>query len=155
MNLATVILTHNNPELTADTVKSVQAWVGDRVLVLVDQVGWPYFQSFEIKSAKVEEGFRHAYSRSPYRNYALGMKKLYDYWPDSDWFLYLEYDCLFASNDFLEDLNKPKIATPGWLGPTFAVSILSSHYWGRFLNKVQLRIRIISWGVVNFCTTSF
>lgn len=72
MNLATVILTHSEPELTADTVKSVQAWVGERVLVLVDQVGWSEFQNFKI--ARTEQGFLHAHKRSPYRNYALGLK---------------------------------------------------------------------------------
>jgi len=106
MKLATLVLTHANPDLTADTVDSVQTWVGEHILVLVDQVGWPWFQNVKLGSARVEEGFLHAYSRSPYRNCALGLKKLYEYWPDSEWFLYTEYDCLFTSSAFQEDLQK-------------------------------------------------
>ena len=90
--------------LTADTVDSLRAWVSDRILVLVDQAGWPNFQGFRIPPARIEPGFRHAFHRSPYRNAALGLQKAYSYWPDSDWFLYTEYDCLFTSDAFKLDL---------------------------------------------------
>jgi hypothetical protein len=106
MKFATLILTHANPELTADTVDAIQTWVGEHVLVLVDQIGWPQFQNVKIGSARVEEGFLHAHNRSPYRNAVLGLKRLYEYWPDSDWFLYSEYDCLFTSSVFQEDLQQ-------------------------------------------------
>jgi hypothetical protein len=34
----------------------------------------------------------------------LGLKKAYQHWPDSDWFLYTEYDCLFTFNAFQAEL---------------------------------------------------
>ena len=66
--------------------------------------GWPQFQSVRIGSARVEQGFLHAFNRSPYRNSVLGLKKAYQHWPDSDWFLYTEYDCLFTFNAFQAEL---------------------------------------------------
>src|SRR5882757_3068814 len=106
MKFATLILTHTNPELTTDTVDSIKTWVGDKILVLVDQIAWHQFQNIKMGSTKIEEGFLHNHNRSPYRNCVLGMKKLYEHWPDSDWFLYTEYDCLFTSNIFYEDLQQ-------------------------------------------------
>ena len=104
MKFATLVLTHAEPELTADTVDSIETWVGDRVMVLVDQVGWPLFQNARLGGARIEQGFLHAYSRGPYRNYALGLKKMYEAWPDSDWFISTEYDVLFLSDGFKSDL---------------------------------------------------
>jgi hypothetical protein len=106
MKIASVVLTHNNVRLTTDTVQSIETWVGDHVLVVVDEVGWSKFQNAKISKAKVVKGFLHAHNRSPYRNYALGLKTLYETWPDCDWYLYSECDCLFTSNKFQADLAK-------------------------------------------------
>lgn len=105
MKVATVVLTHGNIPLTTDTVASIEANVGERVLVLVDKPGYPKFQNVKIGNAVVAEGLYHNFNRSPYRNYALGMKMLRELFPDSDWFLYSEYDNLFTSEAFKEDLN--------------------------------------------------
>lgn len=106
MNIATVLLTHADPVLTADTVDAVEMWVGDRVLVLVDEAGWPAFQDARLGSARVERGFHHAFHKSAYRNSALGLKRVYELWPDSDWYLYTEYDCLFLSGAFRAELER-------------------------------------------------
>ena len=106
MKIATVVLTHNNIKLTTDTVQSIETWVGDRVLVVVDQIGWPKFNNIEISDAKVIKGFYHAHKRSPYRNYTLGLKTLFETWPNCDWYLYCECDCLFTSDKFKNDLIK-------------------------------------------------
>lgn len=104
MKIASVVLTHGHPELTADTVDAIETWVGNRTLVLVDHAGWSHFQNTRLGSAKIEPGFRHAFNRNVYRNSALGLKRAYQYWPDSDWFLYTEYDCLFLSDAFKAEL---------------------------------------------------
>ncbi len=106
MKIATVVLTHGNIPLTSDTVDSIETFVGDRVLVLVDKSGWQNFQNVKIGRSLIREGLYHNHHRSPYRNYAFGMSLLHSYWPDSDWFLYSEYDCLFASDYFKKDLEK-------------------------------------------------
>lgn len=106
MKIATLLLTHANPELTTDTVNAITTYVGDRVLVLVDESGWSNFQQRTIGSSYLMKGFFHGHHCGPYRNYALGLQKLYALWPDSDWFLYTEYDCLFTSPAFKEDLQR-------------------------------------------------
>lgn len=106
MKLTTIILTHTNPQLTSDTVDSAETWVGNQTLLLVDEIGWPLFKDLKIGNSIIEEGFLHAYNKSPYRNYALGLKKAYNYFPDSDWFIYVEYDTLFTSGSFKIDLER-------------------------------------------------
>lgn len=101
MKISSVVLTHAHPELTRDTVNSIKDFVGSQVLVLVDEIGWEDFKKFP----NAEKGFLHAHKKSPYRNYALGLKKLYEQWPNSDWFLYTEYDCVFVSDKFKEELK--------------------------------------------------
>lgn len=106
MKIATVLLTHANVPITSDAIDSIETYVGNNNLVLVDQAGWHHFQNTKISKAIIQEGFYHNHHRSPYRNYALGLKTLYSLWPDSDWFLYTEYDCLFVSDGFKKDLDK-------------------------------------------------
>jgi hypothetical protein len=101
MKISSVVLTHAYPKLTKDTVNSIREFTGDRVMTLVDAAGWDQFQNFP----NAEKGFYHAHKRSPYRNYALGLKRLYERWPDSDWYLYTEYDCVFVSDKFKEELK--------------------------------------------------
>jgi len=105
MKISTMLLTHANLELTNDTAESINHWMTDRLLIVVDKVGWPAFQNQNICNAKIVEGLYHGHDRSPYRNYTFGLKTLYETWPDSDWFCYLEYDCLITSDKFLDDLK--------------------------------------------------
>lgn len=105
MKISTMMLTHAHPELTQDTAESINHWMTDRLLIVVDKAGWSTFQNINICNTKIIEGLYHAHDRSPYRNYTLGLKTLYDTWPDSDWYCYTEYDCLFTSDKFLDDLN--------------------------------------------------
>ena len=101
MKISSVVLTHDYPQLTKDTMNSIKEFVGNQVIALVDEAGWKKFENFE----GAEKGFYHAHKRSPYRNYVLGMKKLYERWPNSDWYLYTEYDCVFVSDKFKEELK--------------------------------------------------
>jgi hypothetical protein len=64
------------------------------------------FSASTFSASRIEPGFFHNHNRSPYRNSALGLKRLYELWPDCDWFLYTEYDCLFTSSDFKTDLSR-------------------------------------------------
>lgn len=102
MNIATVILTHDHVNLTNQLVKSIKKNVGKDYMVLVDKPGYHKFKTFP----NAHCGFHHAYYKSPYRNYALGIKLLYDKFPKADWYLYTEYDAYFVSEAFKEDLKK-------------------------------------------------
>lgn len=108
-----MLLTHGNVPLTMDTAKAIKLWVGPHLLIVVDKVGWHKFQDKDIYGAKKIEGFYHNFHKSPYRNYALGLKTLYETWPDSDWFCYAEYDVLFTSDLFKKDLEQKDIWCAG------------------------------------------
>jgi hypothetical protein len=100
-----MLLTHGNLQLTTDTAKSINLWVGPHLLIVVDKIGWHEIKNKDICGAKKIEGFYHNFHKSPYRNYALGLKTLYETWPDSDWYCYVEYDVLFVSDYFKKDLR--------------------------------------------------
>jgi len=102
VKIATVINAHKNLELLLDTIDSIKTFVTDDILVVTDAAG-------ELKNIKLPtyqiEGFYHNSTRSPYRNVALGLGKAYELFPEADWFLYCEPDCLFTSSDFKYNLT--------------------------------------------------
>jgi len=103
MEIATLLNTHC-PESTADTLESIQTFVGQNVIVSIDGAVWNDFEDIKLPAYKLK-GFYHNTPKSPYRNMALGLRTLYSKFPKADWFLYTEYDCLFASNAFKKNLD--------------------------------------------------
>lgn len=104
MEITAILNTHGNVEITKDTVDSILHYMTDRVLVVVDEANWHLFedQEFEFHLLK---GFYHNFYKAPYRNVVLGIATAARYWPDSDWFCYLEYDCLVGSSKFKKELE--------------------------------------------------
>jgi len=104
MEIAVVLNAHGNTELVLDTLASVRKWVTDKVFVIADGASWQTWgQNVDLGVPKVE-GFRHGAPCSPYRNYTLGLMVASQTWPDVDWYCYMEYDVLFASDSFKEEL---------------------------------------------------
>ena len=65
------------------------------------------------------EGFYHNKAKAPFRNVALGWKSVLETYPNADWYCYLEYDCLVASDRFklnLEIAEKQKVWMLGCAG---------------------------------------
>ena len=104
MNISLLLNTHQNSPVFQDTLDSVITYATKNVLVLVDGVAWNEFQNYDCPTS-IMRGFRHGFHKSPYRNVALGLKMLYEKWPESDWFCYSEYDVLFASSKFKSNLK--------------------------------------------------
>lgn len=104
MKIAVLLNVHENNPVVMDTIDSIRTHVTDDVLMLVDGLAWSQFDDFEAPVSKVC-GFKHGIPKSPYRNMALGLKLLYENWPDADWFCYTEYDVLFASDRFKHNLK--------------------------------------------------
>lgn len=107
MEIAAFVLTHNNPQLTFDTVDSVRLWMTDKVMVLVDAVGWGNFLGSDPKY-DLCRGLPHGRPRSPFRNILFGMKELYLKHPNVDWYCYCENDVLFIGDQFKRDIEKAK-----------------------------------------------
>lgn len=106
MKIAAVLGVHANTEIVEDTLDSIRTWVTDKVLVVVDRATWEdWGQYLEIPAYKMS-GFYHNVPIASYRNYTLGLMKAYELWPDADWYVHTEYDTLFASNAFKDDLRR-------------------------------------------------
>ena len=88
-----------------DTLDSIFCHLTQDVLVLVDGANEHEFKDFPFPTSSMI-GFKHGCPKSPYRNVALGLKSLYELYPDSDWFSYCEYDVLFSSSRIKSQLSK-------------------------------------------------
>jgi len=102
MEITTVVNAHSSPNILLDTLDSILTYVGEKILVITDS------NNKELNATPLPvpriEGFYHNSHRAPYRNVALGLWKAYEMAPDSDWFCYTEYDCLFANSNFKKSL---------------------------------------------------
>jgi hypothetical protein len=103
MKLTCVINTHGNPETTYDTVDSVLRYMTNNVLLLVEEAAWDIYASNP--QVAMLKAFRHDFYKAPYRNVVLGLLAATQHWSDSDWFCYMEYDCLVGSDAFKMDLS--------------------------------------------------
>lgn len=104
MKIAVVLNAHGHTELTLDTISSIRQYVTDRILVVVDGAHWSWGESVDLPAYKLQ-GLVHNYVKGPYRNYTFGLYHAHKMWPDMDWYCYTEYDALFASESFKDDLK--------------------------------------------------
>lgn len=103
MKIATILSTHTDPELTLDTLDSILCYMTEDVLLFIDGV-CKDFDDISLPVYKMK-GFRHGCPSSPYRNVALALKSARSTFPDADWYCYMEYDCLVASDRFKKNLK--------------------------------------------------
>ncbi len=94
---------HADPDLVVDTLESINMYITKNNLVVVDGASIDIFNKVKLPSTKIE-GFPHKSRKSPYRNMALGLMTLYELYPDEDWYLYTEPDCLITSERFKRSL---------------------------------------------------
>lgn len=103
MKIAAVLNVHSDLDCVNDTIDSIRAFVTKDILVVVDGAKWDEFKNAEIKAGKIQ-GFYHNKPKSPYRNVALGLKTVFETF-QADWYLYCEYDVLFASKRYQKNLE--------------------------------------------------
>ena len=103
MKISTILNVHNQPDLVIDTLDSVLEYMTEDVLVIIDGAS-NEFDNIDLPVHKMR-GFKHGIAKSPYRNVALGLYSLYQLFPESDWYCYLEYDCLVTSTRFKDNLK--------------------------------------------------
>ena len=110
MEVSVVINTHSNSPVFQDTLDSVKSRLSNNILVVVDSFAWGEFKD-QKTPAHTMQGFYHGKPNAPYRNVALGLMKACEVWPNSDWYCYLEYDCLIGKGDILSGLEN----SSGWI----------------------------------------
>jgi hypothetical protein len=102
MRVATLLNIHANPDLVLDTVDSIQAHMTKDILLVIDGAS-DKFNDVKLPVPYMK-GFKHNFPRAPYRNLALGLKGLTEMY-DADWYCYLDYDALVASDRFKQNLR--------------------------------------------------
>ena len=123
LKIATVLNVHGGTEIVKDTLDSIKTWVGNKTLVVVDGAHWDWGQSTELPAVKVQ-GFYHNCPKSPYRNMTFGLMQAARTWPKMDWYLYCEYDVLFTSSDFKEDLVQAQEENVWCMGSDYRIQSL-------------------------------
>lgn len=99
----TAILNANDIPVTLDTLESIRHHMTEQVIVLIDGVAWNFFNKIEIPAYKLK-GFNHGWFKASYRNIILSLLTAYRNFPLTDWYCYLEHDCLISSSNFKKDL---------------------------------------------------
>ncbi len=143
MKITAILNTHGVPEITLDTLDSIRHYMTDRVLVVIDGVAWNTYQAINLPAYKLK-GFNHNWPKSPYRNIFMGLWAAANQWTDSDWYCYIEYDCLLGSSAFKKDLIEAEQEKVWCLGNDFRdkqtvnLSLLEKIVQGKFEEKVYL-----------------
>lgn len=104
MKIATVLMAHDYPLTVKDTLNGIIRNVGDKIILHVDALGWDKFKNEDFYPAHLSKGVE----RSIYRNSVLGIQRAFEMYPKADWYCWTEYDCLFISPNFKEDLAVTK-----------------------------------------------
>lgn len=115
MKIAVLLSAHNDIKLVQDTLDSVKKYMTNNILVMFDGAFWSEVENINIDSLKMK-GMYHKTPKAPYRNIALGLQKLYELFPDCDWYNCLEYDCLVASSHIKTTLEIAKEKDIWFLG---------------------------------------
>lgn len=104
MNIATILNVHGDTPTVLDTIDAVKTYVGQDVLVVADGATWESWgKDVKLPVHKIQ-GFVHGYPKAPYRNLTLGLKAAVETFPEADWYCYSEFDVLFTSDKFKQDL---------------------------------------------------
>ncbi len=102
MKISVLLSAHNYTELVLDTIESIRTYASNDLVMIVDEAHWNWGETINVAKIK---GLYHNYNKAPYRNLTLGLKTIYENNPNSDWYCYTEYDVLFTSSKFKEDLK--------------------------------------------------
>ena len=104
MQIATILSSHADTDLTVNTIQSIQRWVGNDLFVLIDGATWNSWGKKATLGVPKLQGLYHNSSISPHKNLTVGLKTALNMWPNADWFCLTEYDVLFGNDSFKEDL---------------------------------------------------
>ncbi len=104
MKLAVVLNIHDKLDVVRDTIDSIKTFATEDVITIIDGAFWPKLKDEPLQAGKVE-GFYHNVHKAPYRNVALGLQTVSETFPDANWYCYTEYDALFTSERFKNNLR--------------------------------------------------
>ena len=147
MEIAVILNAHENTELVKDTINAARSHATEKILVNINGATWADWGiGLDIPAHKMC-GFIHNEDHSPYKNVAFGLMHLYNQWPNSDWYCYMEPDVLFCSNEFKKDLEKAEKEKAWMVGTNLREEDRKFPYLERIL-KIDLQE---SWYFLGCC----
>jgi len=109
MKIASILMVHGDTECVRDTIEAIQSYVTNDILMVVDGASWKdWGKEVDLPVHKIC-GLYHNHPQAPYRNITLALSSVIKLFPDADWYSYTEYDTLFCSSNFKEDLRKAEV----------------------------------------------
>ena len=111
-SISLLLNSHKNSKILLDSINAIEKYLTDDFMIIFDQ---DYAKDFDNLKYKKICGFSNSSdkiagmkSATPYRNVAMGLYELYKKNENSDWYGYMEYDCLVTSEQLLIDLSRSK-----------------------------------------------
>jgi hypothetical protein len=96
---------HNNPELIRINIDLLKKNVTDNIVLLVEKTAYKNWPIEDFNDVIVIEGFKHNFPRNPYKNVLYNLKCTYENFPNSDWYIFTEFDNFIVSEKFKNDFN--------------------------------------------------
>lgn len=96
---------HNNPTLTRKNIDLIKKNVTKNIVLLVEKSGYKNWPIEEFNDVIVVEGFKHNFPRNPYKNVLLNLKTTYEKFPNSDWYVFTEFDNFIINDNFKNDFQ--------------------------------------------------
>jgi hypothetical protein len=134
MKIALTLNAHEENAYVLDTIESIKKYVTNYITVIIDGHNWKNWENSRIKNNKIE-GFVHNYYKAPYRNMLYSLLKTYQQYPNMDWYCYSEWDVLFTSESFKEELKKAEEEKIFCIGNDFRTYKISLPYFDKIFNQ--------------------
>jgi len=96
---------HNNPELTRKNIDLLKKNVTNNIVLLVEKSAYQNWPIEDFNDVVTIEGFKHNFPRNPYKNVLLNLKHTYEKFPNSDWYVFTEFDNFIISEKFKSDFE--------------------------------------------------
>ena len=96
---------HDNPELIRKNIDLLKRNVTDNIVLLVEKSAYQNWPIEDFNDVIVIEGFKHNFPRNPYKNVLFNLKHTYERFPNSDWYVFTEFDNFIVSEKFKNDFQ--------------------------------------------------
>lgn len=105
MKIAVFMVACHEAEVLLDTIESIRTFITEDIVVVIDEIAWPRYAKLKVPF-KLEKGFFHNTNKAPYKNMCLSLMKAKEYYPDADWYWYLEPDVLIVNENYKSEIER-------------------------------------------------
>jgi len=96
---------HSDPYLARKNIDLIKKNVTNDIVLLVEKSAYQDWPIEEFNDVTVVEGFKHNFPRNPYKNVLYNLKTTYEKFPNSDWYVFTEFDNFIINENFKNDFQ--------------------------------------------------